>query len=61
MKTMLKKLKDFLAGKKSYLASLGLLISGLIEYSQTGDLSALINRILEALAVAGLRAGIAKK
>lgn len=58
VKKVIKKLKEFLTGKKSYLAAIGLLITSLIEFSNDGDLSKLIQRILECLAIAGIRASI---
>ena len=59
VKKMIGKLKDFLVGKKSYLAALGLLITSLIEFSNDGDMGKLIQRIFECLAIAGIRAAIA--
>ena len=55
---MFEKIRTFLKGKKSYLAALGLVITGLIEYSQDGDLGKFVNRIFEGIAVAGVRAAI---
>lgn len=58
VKNMVSKLQSLLVGRKSYLAALGLLITSLIEFSADGDMSKLIQRIFECIAIAGVRAAI---
>ena len=60
MNIMLDKLRLLLAGKKSYIAAVGLICTALAEYINDSDLGKLVQRIFEALAVAGIRAGISK-
>lgn len=59
-KKMFTAIREFLAGKKTYLLAAGMIISALIEYTADGDLSKLISKILEALTISGLRAGVSK-
>jgi len=57
----MKFLADFLKGKKSYLAAAGIFIAALAAFADGSiDFGALVNRALEALAVVGVRAAIAK-
>lgn len=58
---MFTKIREFLDGKKAYLTALGIIIAALIEYASNGDVSALINKILEAIALITVRAAVAKK
>jgi hypothetical protein len=54
------KIKEVLSGKKTYLVAVGMIIAALVEYTGDGDLGKLINKIIEAIAVITVRAGIAK-
>jgi hypothetical protein len=59
-KRMIGKIVTFLSGKKSYLVALGMIIAAVVEYLADQDLGKLINKIMEAIAVCTIRAGIAK-
>jgi hypothetical protein len=54
------KIKEALSGKKTYLVAAGMIIAALVEYTGDGDLGKLINKIIEAIALITVRAGIAK-
>ena len=59
-KKMFEKIRLFIAGKKAYLTAAGMVVAALIEYANTNDVSALINRILEAVALVTVRAAVSK-
>jgi hypothetical protein len=59
-KKMLEKVRLLLAGKKAYLTAAGMIIAALVEYAANNDTSALINRILEAIALVTVRAAVTK-
>lgn len=60
VKQMFEKIRLSLENKKSYLTAAGIIIAAIIEYIGNGDIAALINRILEAIAIITVRAAIAK-
>ena len=60
VKETMEKIRLLLANKKSYLTAVGIVITAIIEYIANGDISALINRILEAIALCTIRAAVAK-
>ncbi len=49
---------NFLNGKKTYIASLGLFLLGVVDLI-SGDTPAGVQKIVEALGFAGLRHGVA--
>lgn len=59
-KTMIGKIVAFLAGKKSYLVALGIIVAAVIEFVADQDMGKLINKVLEALALIFVRGAIAK-
>jgi hypothetical protein len=55
------KLRALLSGKKAYIAAVGLAAAALISFADgTIDFGGLVNQLLAALAVAGVRAAVAK-
>jgi len=59
-KPMFEKIRLFLSGKKLYLVAIGMIIGALIQWAGDNDNAALIQKILEALALITGRAAIAK-
>lgn len=55
------KIKAYLSGKKTYIVSVGMVITALVKYLGDNDLGALVNSIAEAFAFSTVRAAIAKK
>ncbi len=53
-------IQEFLAGKKTYIAAAGLALTALAAYAGDGDVKTLVEGLLQALALAGLRAGVEK-
>lgn len=53
-------MRKWLSGRKAYLCGTGLIIAGIVEYIDTGDIGNAIKLILEGLGIMGLRAGMAK-
>lgn len=58
---MFEKIRSVLSGKKTYIVMLMLILEGIVEYINDGDIAKLINKILMALGGITLRAGINKK
>ena len=54
----MEKIKLLLAGKKTYLTALGMVVAALIQFSADGDVGTLVNKVIEAVALCSVRSAI---
>ena len=55
---MLNKLRELLIGKKTYLAAVGIIVAAVVQWLADNNTQNLINKVLEAVALVTVRAGI---
>lgn len=57
---MIKKIMEFLSGKKTYLLAIGAIIGALVQFSQDGNFIEMVKAIWVALVTITIRNGVSK-